>query len=505
MSKFNRHLARLRDPQAFRRAILGSGVLALGGIANYVLNGPHRLFLLSATIALVTGLLVVAFMVTQDRLDFRLQSMVDGNLSDFKVVAHDFPEYRFVDLFRAIEAHVASQTFGSLDSQHIEDLGAILMGNFYGTAGFISRPPHVPWSVGPRAEEHLPEERYWLIGPPGARKTIIRLRRIENAAVAKLELADKNLSDAERLFLELRERSGEASIYRGQAIEISFAPGIKDEWGGVDQAGHVKVAFRQSAPVAEDEMVLDSRVWPTLHHSLVSFLRNRDALGKHGVMLKRGFLFYGPPGTGKSFTARYLATQLNGTTFIHSSGAALRHLNSAFNLARLLQPAIIVMDDVDLVFSSRDVNHRADTLGDLFDQIDAVADVDPINVVMTTNAIERVEAAVKDRPGRISQCIFFGPPSAELRRRYLEAQLRSHDANDVDIDEVVKRTDGATQAYLKELSHRAFQFALEANRFTDDQRLRPTTSDFIAALGEINAFDNKAARSITGFRPAERL
>jgi ATP-dependent 26S proteasome regulatory subunit len=61
------------------------------------------------------------------------------------------------------------------------------------------------------------------------------------------------------------------------------------------------------------------------------------------------------------------------------------------------------MDDVDLVFSSRDVNHRADALGDLFDQIDAVADMDPINVVMTTNAIDRVEAAVKDRPGRISQ------------------------------------------------------------------------------------------------------
>jgi ATP-dependent 26S proteasome regulatory subunit len=127
--------------------------------------------------------------------------------------------------------------------------------------------------------------------------------------------------------------------------------------------------------------------------------------------------------------------------------------------------------------------------------------MDPINVVMTTNAIDRVEAAVKDRPGRISQCIFFGPPSAELRRRYLEAQLRDHDAHGVDLDEVVKRTDGATQAYLKELSHRALQFALEAGRTTDEHLLRPTTTDFTAALGEINSFDSKAARSITGFRP----
>jgi hypothetical protein len=473
----------------------------LGAGTNYVFDGPHRGLLLVSAAVIMTVLLLLAFRVTQDRLDFRLQTMVDGNLSDFKVVAHDFPEYRFVDVYRAIEAHVANEKFGTLESQHVEDLGPILMGNFYGGSGLLTTPPHLPCSVGPQQDEHLPAERYWLIGAPGARKTIVRLRRLESAASAKLELADKDLSNAEILFKKLRERSGEASIYRGQALEISFEPGIKDEWGGLDQAGRVKVAFRQSAPVAADEMVLDPRVWPIVQHSLVSFLKNRGALTQRGVMLKRGFLFYGPPGTGKSFTARYLATQLEGTTFIHCSGAALCHLSSVFNLARLLKPAIIVMDDVDLVFSSRDVNHRADALGDLFDQIDAVADMDPINVVMTTNAIDRVEAAVKDRPGRISQCIFFGPPSAELRRRYLEAQLRDHDAHGVDLDEVVKRTDGATQAYLKELSHRALQFALEAGRTTDEHLLRPTTTDVTAALGEINSFDSKAARSITSFRP----
>jgi SpoVK/Ycf46/Vps4 family AAA+-type ATPase len=157
------------------------------------------------------------------------------------------------------------------------------------------------------------------------------------------------------------------------------------------------------------------------------------------------------------------------------------------------------MDDVDLVFASRDINQHGGALGDLFDQIDAISDAEPISIVMTTNAIERVEAAVKDRPGRVSQCIFFGPPSSELRRRYLEVQLRGHDRQGVDLDEIVRKTDGATQAYLKELCHRALQFALEADRLTDDV-LRPATADFAAALDEINAFDSKAARSITGFR-----
>jgi hypothetical protein len=44
------------------------------------------------------------------------------------------------------------------------------------------------------------------------------------------------------------------------------------------------------------------------------------------------------------------------------------------------------------------------------------------------------------------------------------------------------------------------EFTLEASRLTN-AGLRPTTADFVAALDEINAFDSKSARNITGFRP----
>jgi ATP-dependent 26S proteasome regulatory subunit len=52
--------------------------------------------------------------------------------------------------------------------------------------------------------------------------------------------------------------------------------------------------------------------------------------------------------------------------------------------------------------------------------MDGLRPHEEIGFVLTTNAIERLEAAVKDRPGRISQCIYFGPPNEELRGRYLE-------------------------------------------------------------------------------------
>jgi SpoVK/Ycf46/Vps4 family AAA+-type ATPase len=91
------------------------------------------------------------------------------------------------------------------------------------------------------------------------------------------------------------------------------------------------------------------------------------------------------------------------------------------------------------------------------------------------------------------------PPSADLRRRYLLSCLRDHEIDELDLDRVVRETDGATQAFLKELVHRALQFCVEAGR-SRGARATPTTADFSAALAEIRAFDAKATRVITGFR-----
>lgn len=307
------------------------------------------------------------------------------------------------------------------------------------------------------------------------------------------------MAEAERIVTMVRESSIAQSIYRGRSIELTFTPGVNDRLGNIDHFGKVKIDFRRTPRVTRDEIVLDPRVWPLVEHTLIDLHRNRDALQRCGVALKRGLLFYGPPGTGKSFTCRYIASLLPDTAVVYCAGEALHHVSSIFNLARMLKPALIVMEDVDLAFSSRDINVHGVALGDLFDQVDSLADDEPISMILTTNAIERVEAAVKDRPGRVSQCVFFGPPSAELRRRYVLSFLRTHDATQLDLDQIVKETDGSTQVFLKELVHRALQFAVEADR-TDGPRVKPTTHDFTLALQEIRAFDGRAVRNVTGFR-----
>ena len=76
----------------------------------------------------------------------------------------------------------------------------------------------------------------------------------------------------------------------------------------------------------------------------------RCRYAQHGIPYRRGFLLHGPPGTGKTHTTRYVVQRLAGSTVILLSGQALRMIGAVTGLARELQPAVVVLEDVDLAY-----------------------------------------------------------------------------------------------------------------------------------------------------------
>ena len=58
-------------------------------------------------------------------------------------------------------------------------------------------------------------------------------------------------------------------------------------------------------------------------------------------------LLYGPPGTGKTHTIRYLAANMPGHTTLIITAEQVALLGTYMNLARLLQPTMVVIEDVD--------------------------------------------------------------------------------------------------------------------------------------------------------------
>ena len=191
----------------------------------------------------------------------------------------------------------------------------------------------------------------------------------------------------------------------------------------------LRVLFRPDETVGDDDIVIDDDVLSILKRNVIDLHQRREILKQHNVPVRRGVLLYGPPGTGKTYACRYLCGKLTETTRIMVTGTALTQVGAIFSLARLLQPALLILEDVDLIFASREINLYSTALGDLLDQMDGLRPYEDIGVILTTNAIDRLEAAIKDRPGRVSQCIYMAPPNRKLRQRYLKRYLRNYDTS----------------------------------------------------------------------------
>jgi len=63
---------------------------------------------------------------------------------------------------------------------------------------------------------------------------------------------------------------------------------------------------------------------------------------------------HGAPGTGKTHTVGYLLGQLGEATVIVISGRALGRIREACSVARSLPPAVVVVEDVDLIAEQRE-------------------------------------------------------------------------------------------------------------------------------------------------------
>jgi ATP-dependent 26S proteasome regulatory subunit len=154
------------------------------------------------------------------------------------------------------------------------------------------------------------------------------------------------------------------------------------------------------------------------------------------------------------------------------------------------------------VFSDRELAPSTALLGEFLDQLDGFESNDQIIFILTTNVLERVEAAIRDRPGRVSQCIYFGPPSADLRRRYLESQTRRFAAQPVRFDQIIAQTEGVSQAFLKELVLRAVQ--ISSLQMPIDGAIQLSEAHFEQALREMTAAGGKHGKRIIGFQVEDR-
>ncbi len=99
-----------------------------------------------------------------------------------------------------------------------------------------------------------------------------------------------------------------------------------------------------------------------------TFSEHAEALRASGRHLKRGLLLHGPPGTGKTLTVMYLSSLMPERTVLLLTGNALGAVATACAMARELAPAMLVLEDVNLVAENRALGRPTTVLFELLNQ-----------------------------------------------------------------------------------------------------------------------------------------
>ncbi len=263
----------------------------------------------------------------------------------------------------------------------------------------------------------------------------------------RVEIAGLAVAEAQRVHADLDELRRRLNVYRGHVLDLAITP-----------MGTVSLTFGEVPDTARSDVILPAAVLTRIERHAMGVAAHRAALVALGQHLKRGLLLYGPPGTGKTHTMRYLIGQMTGYTRLLLTGRALHAIGSAAELARDLEPSVVVLEDVDLVAEDRGFGTGSSpVLFDLLDAMDGAAPDADLLFILTTNRADLLEPALAARPGRVDVAVEIGLPDADARRRLLALYARSVPLHltETEFDEVVERTDGVTASFLKELQRRA--------------------------------------------------
>ena len=286
---------------------------------------------------------------------------------------------------------------------------------------------------------------------------------------------------------ELRRLALVHNVFRGQVI--SFGRNMFGDRGAALQ-------FHERPSLTEDQVVLPAETLATIRRQVVGVAEHRERLLEARQHLKRGLLLYGPPGVGKTHSVRYLISRLEGVTIVQLTGDSLSLIGTACSVARTLQPAMVVVEDVDLIAEDRGMHpgHHP-LLFQLLNEMDGLAEDVDVVFLLTTNRAELLEPALAARPGRVDQAVPLELPDAESRARLFGLYRGRLRVDESRLDDVIARTEGVTASFLKELLRRA---ALIAASESDSGELAVTADQLDAALDELLDTRNAMTRVLLG-------
>jgi transitional endoplasmic reticulum ATPase len=295
---------------------------------------------------------------------------------------------------------------------------------------------------------------------------------------------------------EREQRPQERQRRRRRSTQASAGP-LGGLLGGMGGGGSFEVEPPGELTRFEDVGGMDA-LKREVRDTVGLMLQHPDDAERYGIEWN-GILLHGPPGVGKTFFARAIAGEY-GLNLIHVStgdlvsslqGGSAQNIDKAFQTALDNLPCLLFFDEFDSVAQRRDATPDQEsrrTVNQLLTSLEAHRAERRLLVMAATNNLEQLDPAVV-RPGRFDRHIRIDLPDAGARRAIFAAELDDRPAAaGIDLDELVRRTEGMTPAAIsKVVDAAALEVFREAARTGEE--LHVDTEHLVGAIERLGGQD----------------
>jgi len=238
-----------------------------------------------------------------------------------------------------------------------------------------------------------------------------------------------------------------------------------------------------------DDVIIKDEIKTRIKSGTIDMLENIEKYKKNNLPIKRGILMEGEPGTGKTLLAKALANQID-STFIWVTADDVAYpddVAAIYNMARELAPTVVLFEDIDYIGKDREgyAGSFDKITGELLNQLDGVQSNEGIITLASSNYPKSLDKALRNRPGRFDIRVRFELPDDEIRNIMLQKFFGKVDVLDLELDDMVSKTEGYTGAYIKELAIASIMLAVSDDSINDSEIAIVKQKHFEEAYSEI--------------------
>ncbi|RYP03393.1 hypothetical protein DL765_010508 [Monosporascus sp. GIB2] len=209
-----------------------------------------------------------------------------------------------------------------------------------------------------------------------------------------------------------------------------------------------------------DDIVLDPAMKDGLIEDVEGFFDSEELYKEFQVPWKRGIILHGLPGNGKTASIKALMSRLRKRddsipslyvkSFEDRCAGSQYAIKQVFGRARRMAPCLLIFEDLDSLVTE-------ETRSYFLNEVDGLESNDGILMIGSTNHLDKLDPAIRDRPSRFDRKYYYRLPTHAERAayaRYWKAKIDKSPRVDFPEDAcefIATITDGFSFAYLKEL------------------------------------------------------